>query len=146
MSIELSSLSATDLEALISKAEKRKAVLKTRKSVADVREKLAKIAKRENYTLAEIFPGQDASPASLSAKAAKAAKPSRKSAAKGRATPVSKAVKATKAGGTVPPKYQNPENPDETWSGRGVSPRWLKAYLDQGRQKDEFLIGATKAD
>ena len=27
------------------------------------------------------------------------------------------------------PKYRNPEEPSETWSGRGKQPRWLKAAL-----------------
>src|SRR4051812_31861506 len=25
----------------------------------------------------------------------------------------------------LPPKYRNPENADETWSGRGLQPRWM---------------------
>jgi DNA-binding protein H-NS len=27
--------------------------------------------------------------------------------------------------GAVAPKYRNPENPAETWAGRGLRPRWL---------------------
>jgi DNA-binding protein H-NS len=27
--------------------------------------------------------------------------------------------------GSVAPKYCNPENPAETWAGRGLRPRWL---------------------
>jgi DNA-binding protein H-NS len=29
----------------------------------------------------------------------------------------------------VLPKYQNPTNPAETWSGRGKQPHWVRAYL-----------------
>lgn len=29
------------------------------------------------------------------------------------------------AGGTVAPKYRNPGNPSETWTGRGKQPTWL---------------------
>ena len=39
---------------------------------------------------------------------------------------------------TVAPKYRGPEG--QTWSGRGLTPRWLKSLLDQGRQKQEFVI------
>jgi DNA-binding protein H-NS len=40
----------------------------------------------------------------------------------------------------VAPKYQNPANPDETWTGRGVAPKWMQELIDSGRSKDEFLI------
>jgi DNA-binding protein H-NS len=46
-------------------------------------------------------------------------------------------------GRTVAPKYRDPENPAQTWAGRGQAPRWLAAYEQQGRKRDEFLIGAT---
>jgi DNA-binding protein H-NS len=47
-------------------------------------------------------------------------------------------------GRTVAPKYRDPENPSQTWAGRGQAPRWLTAYEQQGRKRDEFLIGATQ--
>lgn len=34
------------------------------------------------------------------------------------------------------PKYRNPNNPDETFSGRGPRPAWLKALLE-GKSKEE---------
>ena len=40
----------------------------------------------------------------------------------------------------VLPKYHNPKNPDETWSGRGKQPRWLAAQLGSGKRLDQFLI------
>ena len=48
-------------------------------------------------------------------------------------------------GRTVAPKYRDPENPDQTWAGRGQAPRWLTAYASQGRKREEFLIGAAPA-
>ena len=30
------------------------------------------------------------------------------------------------------PKYRNPENADETWSGRGRQPKWVQAALAGG--------------
>jgi DNA-binding protein H-NS len=44
--------------------------------------------------------------------------------------------------GPVPPKYRNPEDPSETWAGRGLKPRWLAAALKSGGKLDEFVIGA----
>ena len=40
----------------------------------------------------------------------------------------------------VDPKYCNPENPSETWAGRGKQPRWLVKQLRSGRRIDEFRI------
>jgi DNA-binding protein H-NS len=38
------------------------------------------------------------------------------------------------------PKYQNPKNPTETWSGRGRQPRWLSPQLRSGKKLDDFRI------
>ncbi len=40
----------------------------------------------------------------------------------------------------VRPKYRNPKNPEQTWSGRGKPPRWLSPQLRAGRKLDDFLI------
>ena len=37
------------------------------------------------------------------------------------------------------PKYINPDNPDQTWSGRGQKPKWLKEALAKGKTLAEFL-------
>jgi DNA-binding protein H-NS len=42
--------------------------------------------------------------------------------------------------GPVPPKYRNPQNPDETWAGRGLRPKWLTAAIKGGKSADDFLI------
>ncbi len=39
------------------------------------------------------------------------------------------------------PKYRNPANPDETWSGRGRQPRWLTVALTSvGAKLEDFAI------
>jgi DNA-binding protein H-NS len=40
----------------------------------------------------------------------------------------------------VVPKYFNPLQPTETWSGRGKQPRWLVAALQSGHTLEEFRI------
>ncbi len=44
--------------------------------------------------------------------------------------------------GPVAPKYRNPDNPAETWAGRGLKPRWIAAALKSGRKLEEFSIDA----
>ena len=40
----------------------------------------------------------------------------------------------------VPPKYRNPDQPSQTWAGRGKQPRWLVAQLKSGKRIDDFRI------
>ena len=42
--------------------------------------------------------------------------------------------------GVVPPKYRNPDNPAETWAGRGLKPRWITAALKSGKKLEQFAI------
>jgi DNA-binding protein H-NS len=37
-------------------------------------------------------------------------------------------------------KYANPEDPSQTWTGRGRKPNWLVAKLQDGANIDDFLI------
>ena len=122
MSIDLAGLSPKELDALIAQAKKRRDTLSKRKPIATVRSKLTQLARAEGYTIAELF---------------------------GRAAPatpkavVQKPSRATTKGrklGKVAAKYRNPANPKETWSGRGMQPRWLANETSKGRKLDEFLI------
>jgi DNA-binding protein H-NS len=44
------------------------------------------------------------------------------------------------------PKYRNPDEPSETWSGRGKQPRWLTAALKTGHKIEEFVIGKPETE
>jgi DNA-binding protein H-NS len=47
------------------------------------------------------------------------------------------------ARGAVASKYRNPENPSETWAGRGLKPKWLTAAIKTGKKVDDFLIAGS---
>jgi DNA-binding protein H-NS len=47
--------------------------------------------------------------------------------------------------GPIAPKYRNPENPAETWAGRGLKPRWLAAAIKSGKKLEDFAIAPSKA-
>jgi DNA-binding protein H-NS len=38
------------------------------------------------------------------------------------------------------PRYRDPRNPFNTWSGRGKAPPWLQELLDKGRKLEDFEI------
>lgn len=40
----------------------------------------------------------------------------------------------------VAPKYANPTNPDQTWTGRGRRPQWVSDALDAGKTLDDLAI------
>ena len=49
-------------------------------------------------------------------------------------------TKPEKKTGTVAPKYRNPNNADETWTGRGRAPRWLVELEEKGSIRANCLI------
>ena len=120
MSINLDTLSAKELQALITQAKKRKTTLAKRKPIAAVRKKVMALIKAEGYTVAELFGTGSSAPSS--------------------AAPKKAAVRKSTAGSKVAPKYRNPANSSETWTGRGKQPRWLATLTASGRNLTEFLI------
>jgi DNA-binding protein H-NS len=122
MSIDLRGLSAKQLSALINKAKEQQSKLAKRNPIASVRGKITKYAKAEGYTIEELFGAP--TPATRGRKAA-VAKPS---------------SRAGRKLGKVAPKYRNPANRKETWTGRGKQPRWMAALVAKGKKPDDFLI------
>src|SRR4051812_45901366 len=52
-----------------------------------------------------------------------------------------KAPKKAKQAKKVAAKYRNPENHAETWAGRGMQPRWMRAALNGGgKTLEDFRI------
>lgn len=40
----------------------------------------------------------------------------------------------------VKPKYRNPADPSQLWTGRGLKPRWFAAALAAGKKEKDLLI------
>ena len=116
MSIDLRNLSTKELQALKSRIEK--ALSKAEKKMKEEALRAAKEAARKfGYSLEEI----------TDEKAAK--KPAR-----------GKGKKTARKGAKVPPKYANPSDPKQKWSGRGRQPAWFKAAIEAGASPDDLLI------
>lgn len=124
MSIDLSQLSAKELAVLIRDAQKRKTVVAKRQPIAKARALVAAAAKKAGYTVEELF----GTGAAVAVKAPRGAKASKGASKTGRKLP------------KVEPKYRNPANAAETWTGRGKQPRWLAEYTKAGRKVEDFLI------
>lgn len=48
--------------------------------------------------------------------------------------------KSARTGIKVPVKYRHPNDPNKTWTGRGVMPKWLQSLVEQGHDRSEFEI------
>lgn len=40
----------------------------------------------------------------------------------------------------LPPKYRNPANPSQTWSGRGRQPEWYKSAVAKGTDPAKLAV------
>jgi DNA-binding protein H-NS len=49
------------------------------------------------------------------------------------------AGKSANAGRKVAPKYRNPAT-GETWTGRGLQPKWVQAAVASGKKLEDFAI------
>lgn len=37
-------------------------------------------------------------------------------------------------------KYRHPKDREKTWTGRGMTPKWMRELLDKGHDRDEFKV------
>lgn len=116
MNINLDTLDLRELNSLLTAARKRKQLLDKRIPIATARKRVAAIATKAGYSIEEVLgtPIKGRSPG-------KKAAPRRKL-------------------GKVAPKYRDPENKRNTWSGRGRMPVWLAEKTKRGRSVADFLI------
>lgn len=41
----------------------------------------------------------------------------------------------------VSPKYVNPDDAEQTWTGRGRKPKWVESQINHGKTLEDLLIG-----
>lgn len=110
---DLKSMTRKELEKLRSDVDKAIATVTERERKA-ARAAAEKAVRAHGFTLTEIAEGT------------KPAKPKRKPAKKPKAA--------------TAPKYANPDDNSQTWSGKGRQPEWFKAALASGKNPDQLLI------
>lgn len=111
MAVDIKKLSQKELDSLIDQARARKQELH-REEMSKVKADVTAYALNKGYTIEELF--------------GKTRRGARKQAAGKR--------------GTVAPKYRNPKDANQTWTGRGKRPRWFQALLDSGKKESDLLI------
>lgn len=45
-----------------------------------------------------------------------------------------------RAASKVPIKYRHPQDAEKTWTGRGMTPKWMQSLLDKGHDRSEFKV------
>jgi DNA-binding protein H-NS len=136
---DFKSMSTDELWALHEEVAKRlAAALTVEKSLLESR---LKLLQRGIEIRPTSPPGKSPSAKSSGRKQLAARSPGAKSSG-AKSRPKSSRVKssARRPYPVVVPKYRNPEQPSETWAGRGKTPRWLTAQLKSGRRIDDFRI------
>jgi len=110
MTTQLNQLSFPELQELSSNIQKE---LKARSAniIKEARAELRELERKYSLTVEEILSGNKTA-----------------------------SEKSSDAKKTVAPKYRNPENAEETWTGRGKKPKWVEAALAQGQSIDALLI------
>ena len=106
-------------------AKKEQALLT--KSHDKVLTKIVQMAKEAGLTASDISKAFGSGKTTKAAKGPKAAKA---------------AKKGVLAGTKVAPKYRNPSNAEQTWTGRGVSPTWVQELKTAGKL-DSALIATA---
>jgi DNA-binding protein H-NS len=106
--------------------DKKEQALKS-KSHDKVLTKIVALAKEAGLTAADITKALNSGKAAKAGKASKVAK------------------KGALAGKKVAPKYRNPANPEQTWTGRGVSPTWVQALKAAGTLESALIAPSVAA-
>lgn len=106
--------------------DKKEQALKS-KSHDKVLAQIVTLAKQAGLTAADITQALSSGKAAKAGKAPKAGK------------------KGALAGKKVAPKYRNPANAEQTWTGRGVSPTWVQALKAAGTLESALIAPAAVA-
>jgi DNA-binding protein H-NS len=116
-----------DIQSQIQKLQKQADEIKSKEFQKTVQDILAKM-QAFGITVKDLQtakPGKVAKAGRGRPKLTKAAKP---------------AKAAKKSSNPVAAKYRGPNG--ETWSGRGLTPKWMAALVAQGQSKESFAIAA----
>jgi DNA-binding protein H-NS len=118
-----------DIQGQIEKLQKQAADIKSKEFSATVRDIQAKM-QAFGITMKDLQTRKSAKGA------AKSGRPAKEKAAK---TPKA----ARKSSQPVAAKFRGPNG--ETWSGRGLTPKWLASLVSQGQSKESFAVASAAA-
>ncbi len=116
MDVDLNGMDLEQLRALRKQVDQAIASFETRRK-REAMEAIEKAAREHGFNLADLTAGGG----------------------RGRGRGRKAAGGADEAAGRAP-RYAHPEDPSQTWSGRGRRPRWVTEQIASGRDLSEFAI------
>ncbi|MFG6638186.1 H-NS family nucleoid-associated regulatory protein [Sulfitobacter sp. 1A12126] len=111
---DLKAMSRKELERLLSDVEKALKAARTRDQ-REARKAAKKAAAEFGFSLGEVSETQPSTPVKKRAKAKKTSKPSK-------------------------PMYANPDDQQQTWTGKGRQPHWFRNQVESGTAPDAMRI------
>ncbi len=130
-------MARTTVEVQLAKLKKQREAIEAKEKALLARAndkviaEIVALAKKHNVTIDELSDAMDTA--------------KRKRSAKGTRHVAKSPRKATKTGdkrAKVAPKYRNPSDANQTWTGRGISPAWIKALKDAGTLETALIAAA----
>ena len=130
-------MARTTVEAQLAKLKKQREAIEAKEKALLARAndkviaEIVALAKKHNVTIDELSDAMDTA--------------KRKRSAKGTRHVAKSPLKATKTSdkrAKVAPKYRNPSDANQTWTGRGISPAWIKALMDAGTLETALIVAA----
>jgi DNA-binding protein H-NS len=119
-----------DIQSQIEKLQKQAADIRSREFTSTVQDILAKM-QAFGITIKDLSAGLKKAPKTRGRPAGKV---------KVKAAGTRRAAKKAAGTSTVAPKYKGPNG--ETWTGRGLTPRWMASLVAEGKSKEDFAIKA----
>ena len=115
MANDLSTMSRKQLEKMLKDVQKALKTLETREK-REAKKAAEKAAAKFGFKLSELTPANSTSETETPTRRKSAQKP------------------------PSPPKYANPENTAQTWTGKGRQPNWYRAAIDNGTSPEAMEI------
>lgn len=132
MKLNLRTMSLGQLDQVMRQLEQRKGQLHKQRA-KDVRDQIDGLLEKAGLTLADVYPRLAGNRGGRRARAAAAEAPAKKGTRRRRG------AKARGRKSINPPKYRNPANPAQTWTGHGKRPNWFIDAQKRGKE-NELLI------
>lgn len=114
---------------------------KLRKEKAKIEKAIeVKEAKEKKAAMAKVVAIARESGIDLAELVGSAPRSTRSAAATSKTTATVRKKKVGAKRGKVPPKYRNPADAEQTWTGRGKQPVWVREHVANGGSLEEITI------
>ena len=130
-------MARTTVDAQLAKLRKQREAIEAKEKALLARAndkviaEIVALAKKHNVSIDDLSEAMDSAKRKRSAKGTRHVERT-----------VRKATKTSDKRGKVAPKYRNPSDANQTWTGRGISPAWIKALKAAGTL-DSAIIAAA---